>query len=124
MQMKKAHVVNLVYSITLMLVGILGFLLRYIEVGDFQFTALIPAFFGVVLISMNKGIRNQNKIIAHLAVGLTFILLALCVVMLVRNLINHPFINRKSVIFFVIILSSIFALYSYIIRFMSIRKTS
>jgi uncharacterized membrane protein len=122
--MKNAHVVNLVYSIILIAVGIIGFLLRYIEVGDFQFTALIPAFFGIALISMNKGIKNQNKLIAHIAVGLSTIFLLLCIVMFIRNIISHPFINRKSVIFMIIIISSIFALYSYILRFMSIRKTN
>jgi hypothetical protein len=122
--MKKAHIVNLVYSILLIAIGIAGFLLRYIEVGDYQFTALIPAFFGIVLLSMHKGIQNQNRIIAHLAVGLTTILFVLCIIMLIRNLTSNPFINRKSVIFMIIILSSIFALYNYIIRFISIRKTS
>ena len=36
-------------------------------------TALIPLFLGCVLLLCNKGIKNENKIIAHIAVLVTLI---------------------------------------------------
>ncbi len=39
-------------------------------------TALIPTFIGVALLAMNRGVKNENKIIAHVAVLLTLLVLA------------------------------------------------
>jgi hypothetical protein len=38
-------------------------------------TALIPMFIGVILLFCNKGIKKQNKVIAHIAVTLTLLAL-------------------------------------------------
>ena len=38
-------------------------------------TALIPVLFGFILIICSKGVKNQNKLIAHIAVLLTLIIL-------------------------------------------------
>ena len=38
-------------------------------------TALIPVVFGCILLLCNNGIKNENKIIAHIAVLVTFIAL-------------------------------------------------
>ena len=38
-------------------------------------TALIPMFLGIVLLFCTNGIKNQNKIIAHIAVLLTLLIL-------------------------------------------------
>ena len=38
-------------------------------------TALIPAFFGIALILCYPGIKSHNKVIAHIAVVLTLVLL-------------------------------------------------
>ena len=38
-------------------------------------TALIPVAFGVILALLNNGIRKENKVIAHIAVVLTLLIL-------------------------------------------------
>ena len=38
-------------------------------------TSLIPVVIGAILLVLNKGVKNQNKVIAHLAVLATFICL-------------------------------------------------
>ena len=47
----------------------------YFDGDGKSMTALIPVMFGVVLLLCNNGIKNQNKLIAHLAVLATFICL-------------------------------------------------
>ena len=38
-------------------------------------TALIPVFFGVILLVLSQGVRNENKVQAHVAVVLTLVVL-------------------------------------------------
>jgi hypothetical protein len=62
---------NLLNSIILIIVGTWG----YFDGDAKSMTALIPVMFGVVLLLCNNGVKNQNKVIAHLAVLATFICL-------------------------------------------------
>ncbi len=38
-------------------------------------TALIPVFAGIVMLSLTKWVMEENKIVAHIVVSLTFIML-------------------------------------------------
>ena len=60
---------NIINSICLIVIGLWG----YFEVSSP--TALIPVGFGAVLILCTSGVKNQNKVIAHIAVILTLIIL-------------------------------------------------
>ncbi|MAU62872.1 MAG: hypothetical protein CMC38_00765 [Flavobacteriaceae bacterium] len=60
---------NYLNSICLILIGAWG----YLDVSSP--TALIPVGFGVALLLCSSGIKNENKVIAHIAVLLTFIIL-------------------------------------------------
>jgi len=60
---------NLLNSITLILFGLWG----YVETESF--TAFIPVAFGIVLVLCQRGVKKENKIVAHIAVLLTLILL-------------------------------------------------
>ena len=60
---------NLINSISLIGLGLWG----YFEVTSP--TALIPVGFGLVLLLCYNGVKNQNKIIAHVAVLLTLVIL-------------------------------------------------
>ena len=74
---------NLLNSFTLIILGIWG----YIDVDSP--TALIPVFFGVILLLCNSGIKKENKLIAHLAVTFTLIILiALVVTRLEKSIIE------------------------------------
>ena len=66
-----AHTASLVNAIILITVG--G--LCYFDSGSH--TSLIPVFIGAVLVLLNKGIKNQNKVIAHIAVLVTLLGFAL-----------------------------------------------
>lgn len=62
---------NLLNSIVLIAVGGWG----YFDGDGKSITALIPVIFGVVLLLCYNGIKKQNKVIAHIAVLVTFICL-------------------------------------------------
>tara|TARA_S200000501_G_scaffold39210_1_gene32069 strand:+ start:936 stop:1274 length:339 start_codon:yes stop_codon:yes gene_type:complete len=64
-----AYKANLINSISLIIFGIWG----YIEVSSV--TALIPTAFGAILLACSSGIKKQNKIIAHISVLLTLLIL-------------------------------------------------
>jgi hypothetical protein len=122
-KMKNPHIVNLVYSIFLIAIGITGFVLRYLEANDFQYTALIPSLFGIVLLPLSQGIKRENRIISHVAVLLTLILGVFTLVMVIINLGDGYMATRRGIIFTLIFISSFIVLGIYIIRFIRIRKS-
>ena len=67
----KAHVASLVNSVILIGFGLWG----YLGSETPSPTALIPVFFGAVLLSLYKGVKKENKIVAHIAVLLTLLIL-------------------------------------------------
>ena len=60
---------NLINSISLILLGVWGY------IDGSSITALIPTAFGAILLACAGGVKNQNKIIAHIAVLLTLLIL-------------------------------------------------
>lgn len=65
----KAHIASAMNAYTLILMGGWGYFATNAP------TALIPVFFGVILLVCNNGIRYENKIMSHIAVVLTFLLI-------------------------------------------------
>ncbi|MEM9013825.1 MAG: hypothetical protein AAGB02_01845 [Pseudomonadota bacterium] len=47
----------------------------YLGAASPSMTALIPAIFGIALIACYPGVKSENKVIAHIAVVLTLIVL-------------------------------------------------
>lgn len=68
----KAHTASLINAIILIVFGLWG----YFGSTTPSFTALIPAIIGVMLLVLNNGIKKENKVIAHIAVLLTLVMLA------------------------------------------------
>ena len=66
---------NLINSISLIFIGLWG----YFEVVSP--TALIPVIFGVILLLCTNGLKKQNKLIAHIAVLLTLVILVALIFM-------------------------------------------
>ena len=66
-----AHIASLCNAIIFITIGGWG----YFESGSP--TSLIPVVIGVILFLLNKGIKNQNKIISHIAVVVTILGFAL-----------------------------------------------
>jgi hypothetical protein len=68
---------NLINALTLVILGLWGFIdvnTPSLETG-ISWTALIPVFCGVILLLCHKGIKNGSKVIAHIAVVLTLLIL-------------------------------------------------
>ena len=66
-----AHTASIINAITLIVFSSWG----YFSSDTPSITALIPTFVGVILLLLNKGIKNENKVIAHVAVLLTLLIL-------------------------------------------------
>ena len=83
-------------------------------------TALIPVIFGVILILCNKGLKNNNKTVAHVAVLVTFIAL-LGLFMPLKSAIGD---NRMLSIVRVslMILSSLVAMFTFINSLFKLEK--
>jgi uncharacterized membrane protein len=120
--MKEAYQINKVYSAILVLAGIFGFVARYYEIGDWQFTALIPLFFGVVLFFCTNGIKKENAAIGHVAALLTSLLVITAVVMISKGFFEGVDWGRKQWIFLVVILGGIWSLRSQINYFRAQRR--
>ncbi len=65
----KAHIANLINGLALAGLGTWGAL------GAASPTAWIPVAFGVILLLCTPGVKSENKIIAHVAVLLTLLVL-------------------------------------------------
>ena len=67
----KPFIANLINAIILIALSSWG----YFASQTPSMTALIPTFIGVVLLICTPGVKNENKVIAHVAVLLTFVVL-------------------------------------------------
>lgn len=67
----KAHTASLLNAIILIIMAGWG----YLSSDTPSVTALIPLIIGVILLLLNKGVKNENKVIAHIAVLLTVLIL-------------------------------------------------
>ncbi|MEC8360974.1 MAG: hypothetical protein VX002_01625, partial [Bacteroidota bacterium] len=67
----KAHIVSLIHAVALIGLGGYG----YLSSDTPSVTALIPVVFGVLLLAMNNGVKKENKVIAHIAVLLTLLII-------------------------------------------------
>jgi hypothetical protein len=105
---------NIINSVTLIVIGLWG----YFEVS--APTALIPVGFGVALILCSPGVKKQNKVIAHIAVLLTFIILIALVGMRLPKSIDQGGLGLLRV--FLMIGTSTFSMIYFIRSFISNRK--
>ena len=72
---------NLLNSITLISLGLWGFFEAFNNVGWKAGTALIPVVFGVIFLLCYNGLKNENKLISHIVVLLTALLLGVLLIM-------------------------------------------
>ena len=105
---------NLLNSLSLIIIGFLG----YFESSSV--TALIPVVFGFVLLACSKGVKNQNKIIAHVAVLFTLIILLALVGMRLPKSIGSGGIGLVRVL--VMISTSALAMIYFVKSFIEARK--
>lgn len=112
----KPYIASLINAILLIILS----LWAYFTSDSPSLTALIPTVVGVILLACNRGLKNQNKLIAHLAVVLTFLI----IIGLIRPLTGVIVQNNGVGIFRVglMILTSIVALITFINSFINARK--
>ena len=111
----KPHKISFVNAITLISFGLWG----YIDV-DYSPTALIPVIFGVIILILNPGLKRENKVVAHIVVLLTFLILGGLVKPLMSTLEsgNTMGITRVSLM----MLSTLMALIVFIKSFIANRS--
>jgi uncharacterized membrane protein (UPF0136 family) len=105
---------NLINSLTLIIIGLWG----YFESSSI--TALIPVVFGVILFLCSKGVKSQNKLIAHIAVLLTLIILLSLVGMRLPKSIESGGLGLLRV--FSMIATSTLAMIFFVKSFIDARK--
>lgn len=105
---------NTLNSIVLIALGLWG----YIDVQSP--TALIPVGFGVILLLCANGLKKENKIISHVAVLLTLVILVALVGMrLPKSLVSGGLgLVRVSAM----ILTSILSMVAFVISFIKARR--
>lgn len=112
----KAHTMSLINAIILIAFSLWG----YFSSDTPSPTALIPAGIGVVLLLLNKGVKNENKVIAHIAVLLTliaFIGLIFPILGALKRSDNYALLRSCTMI-----LSTIVAMVYFIKSFIDARK--
>ena len=107
----KANIIN---SLSLIFIGLWG----YFEV--ISPTALIPVVFGVILLLCTNGLKKQNKLIAHIAVLLTLVILIALIVMRLPKSLDSAGIGLMRVV--IMILRSIFSMVYFVKSFIANRK--
>ena len=105
---------NLINSVCLIAIGLWG----YIEV--ISPTALIPGGFGAALIFCSPGIRKENKVVAHIAVLLTLLILLALVGMRLPKSIDQGGLGLLRVL--LMIGTSTFSMIYFVKSFISNRK--
>ena len=112
--MMNTSTINIINSISLIAMGIWG----YIDVSSV--TALIPTFFGIALILCTNGLKKENKMISHIAVLLTLLILGALVGMRLPKSIDQGGIGLIRVI--IMIGTSTLAMVVFISSFVKARR--
>lgn len=111
----KAEKLNLINSLVLIIFGLWGYL-------DTQsYTAFIPVGFGGILMFCNNGVKTENKIISHIAVLLTLIILIALIGMRLPKSIETGGMGLMRVI--VMIITSSISMSAFIMSFIKARRS-
>ena len=113
----KPYQVSALNAISLIVIGGYG----YLQSNTPSPTALIPVIFGALLIAMNSGIKSENKLIAHVAVTLTLIMLFGLAMPLLGAIDRSD--NYAIMRITVMITTTVGAMVSFIMSFINARKS-
>jgi hypothetical protein len=114
----KAATANLLNAIVLIAAGLYGYFGVAAADGSHSYTALIPAAFGILFLILHKGVASANKVVAHVVVVLTLVLLVMCIMRFVK--VDEW--NAKKYIFLACIISNAVALIAFIGSFVAARR--
>lgn len=113
----KSHLALLLNAILLILLGSWA----YLASDDPSITALIPVFAGIILLLLFKGVKAGNKIAGHIAVVVTFLILAGLIKPLLGALdrADDMAISRVGIM----MLSSLYSLIIFVREFIRVRRS-
>jgi hypothetical protein len=114
----KPYLINLFNAIVLIILGSWA----YLTSDTPSVTSLIPAMVGILLIAITPGFKNGNRVLAHIAVGLTFVILIGLVKPLTGAIGRSDGLAIARVI--IMIISSLIALTFFIKSFIEARRSS
>ena len=114
----KTATANLLNAFVLIAAGLYGYFGVAAADGSHSYTALIPAAFGLLFLILHKGVASANKIIAHVVVVLTLVLLVMCIMRFVK--VEQW--DAKKYIFLACIISNAIALVTFIGSFVAARR--
>jgi hypothetical protein len=114
----KNHTVSLINAVVLITMSAWA----YFTSENPSMTALIPGFIGIILIALNPGLKKENKIIAHIVVVLTLLI----IIALIKPLKGAIDDGRTLSIVRValMMLTSIWAITYFIKSFINARKSA
>jgi hypothetical protein len=112
----RPNIISLINAALLIGLGSWG----YIDSGREAFTALIPVFVGIILVVMNPGVKKENKIAAHIAVLLTFLILIGLIKPFIASLEREDLMATLRV--GLMMASTVWAMVSFIQSFRAARK--
>lgn len=113
---------NLLNSITLILMPLWAYLTfeGTIEKPELSMTAFIPLVFGFILLLCSIGLKKENKIVAHIAVLITFIALLGLTMPLKAAILDNRTLSLIRVV--AMILTGALAMYTFIKSFIKARQ--
>jgi len=106
---------NLLNSFSLIFFGVWGY------VDSNSLTAFIPVAFGVVLLLCHSGVKKENKIVAHIAVLFTLIILGALLLMRLPKSFAAGGIGLYRVVF--MIFTSALSMVGFVKAFIDARKS-
>lgn len=112
----KSHNISLISSLVLITMSGWG----YLSSETPSITALIPLFFGLILIFCYPGIKKENKIIAHIAVTLTLLVFLALFMPLKGAFVRED--NGAVLRISIMIIGSGISLFGFIKSFIAARK--
>ena len=112
----KPNIISLINAALLIGLGSWG----YIYSGGEAFTALIPVFVGIILVVINPGVKKENKIAAHIAVLITFLILIGLIKPFIASLGREDLMATLRV--GLMMASTVWAMVSFIRSFRAARK--
>ncbi|GAA0871086.1 hypothetical protein GCM10009117_02310 [Gangjinia marincola] len=112
----KPYAASFINAVVLIILGCAG----YFSSATPSMTALIPVGVGIVLLILNKGVKNQNPVIAHIAVLLTFLMIVRLMMPLLGALERDDFTAALRVS--VMLLFTAIAMITFIRSFIENRK--
>ena len=112
----KPHIISLINAVILILISSWG----YFSSETPSITALIPASIGLIILLLHKGLKNENKTIAHIVVLLTLIVLIGLIRPLTGAIERHD--NFAIIRVSIMIISTLIALILFVKNFIDVRK--